>query len=389
MFKNPTWQDARQIAFESASAKKPVETPIAEAGEQTLAEDLKTAHPLPPFNTSMMDGYAVKGTGPWKIVGEVLAGNPTLELQSGQAIYIATGAPAPTAADFVVKQEDVEVQGNIVNLRDATQHILGHHIRVIGDEAAVGEVVLEKGRRISPVVIGLAAISGLDFVKVISNPTIDLIVSGDELLSEGLPNNGKIRDALSLQIPGWVNALDAINGSKFKISDNLQETIKAIKNCNSELILTTGGTARGNVDFMHEALAQTGFDIVIDEVAIRPGHPMLFARNSKNQFLVGLPGNPLAACVAFLTLAQPLIERLQGRELTKLQTGKLLKEAKITQNETRLMPAKVENGLVEPQQYWGSMMLRGLAASTHFALIKPGQGKVNDMVELLPLPWKA
>lgn len=388
MFKNPTWHEAREIAFELAAPKTPVETVIAEASKKTLAEDLKTAHPLPPFNTSMMDGYAVKGEGPWRIVGEVLAGNSTLEFQSGQAIYIATGAQVPAAADLVIKQEDVEVKEKIVHLFDVKQNILGHHIRVVGDEAAVGEVVLKKGRRINPAVIGLAAISGLDSIKVINNPTVDLIVSGNELLSEGLPNNGKIRDALSLQIPEWITALDAINGRNFKIGDNLIETVNAINECESELILTTGGTASGNLDFMHQALSETEFQIVIEEVNVRPGHPMLLAKNSKNQFLVGLPGNPLAACVAFLTLAQPLIEKLQGRDLTKLQTGKLLSNANIPKKEMRLIPVTVENNLVEPQQYWGSMMLRGLAASTHFALINPGQGKANEMVELLPLPWK-
>ena len=193
---------------------------------------------------------------------------------------------------------------------------------------------------------------------------------------------------MSLQIPGWVNSLDAINNQQFKIGDNLAETVAAINECKSDLILTTGGTARGNVDFMHEALAQCGFEILIDEVAIRPGHPMLLAKNSSSQFLVGLPGNPLAACVAFLTLAQPLIEKFQGRALTKLQTGTLISKANIPKKEMRLVPVIVENNLVEPQQYWGSMMLRGLAASTHFALIKSGQGIADEIVELLPLPWK-
>jgi molybdopterin molybdotransferase len=388
VFKNPSWLEARSIAYQVAETKAAIEVTLSEALRKTLAADLQTLHPLPPFNTAMMDGYAVKGKGPWEIVGEVLAGSESLEFKSGQAVYIATGAKVPEAAELVIKHEDVLINNNIVEPLDWNKNVIGQHIRTIGDEASTGDAVLVKGKRINPAVLGLAALSGLDQIKVINNPTVDSIVSGDELLNEGLPRNGKIRDVLSLQIPGWVNSLDAINNQQFKIGDNLEETVAAINECKSDLILTTGGTARGNVDFMHEALVQCGFEILIDEVAIRPGHPMLLAKNSNSQFLVGLPGNPLAACVAFLTLAQPLIEKLQGRELTKLQTGTLISKANIPKKEMRLVPVIVENNLVEPQQYWGSMMLRGLAASTHFALIKSGQGIADEIVELLPLPWK-
>ena len=115
---------------------------------------------------------------------------------------------------------------------------------------------------------------------------------------------------------------------------------------------------------------------------------MFLAKNKNGQFLAGLPGNPLAAAVGFLTLAQPVIEKMQGRELSKLTSGELVSSAHTSNKEMRLFPAKVCNNRVEPQQYWGSMMLRGLANSTHFAIIEADKGIVGEQVELLALPWK-
>lgn len=388
IFKEPSWHEARKIAYGQAATKQTNLSSLSDAEGKTLASDLKTKHSLPPFNTAMMDGYAVKGIGPWTIVGEVLAGRETKEISDNEAIYIATGAMVPASADAVIKHEVVEVKDKTLYLLDQNQLISGNHIRLVGDEGESGSVVFNKGFRINPSVIGLAAASGLDELAVIENPTVDFIVSGDELLSEGLPRNGKIRDALSVQIPGWIRSVDAIVGKSFSIKDDLAQTIAALNECKSDLILTTGGTAQGNVDFMHQALDQAGFYLIIDEVKVRPGHPMFLAKNSKNQFLVGLPGNPLAAFVSFLTLGLPLIEKMQGRSLQSLEQGILTDSAHTSKNEMRLFPVKVENGLVEPIKYWGSMMLRGLAASTHFAVIEAGKGNSGEKVELIRLPWK-
>lgn len=387
-FKEPSWHEARKIAYDAATTKQKISTDLPTANGKTLASDLKTKHPLPPFNTAMMDGYAVKGNGPWKIIGEVLAGSKNKEIAENEAIYIATGAMVPASADLVIKNEVVEIKDQILYLLSRDQLILGNHIRLIGDEGESGSVVFQKGFRINPAAIGLAAASGLDELEVIESPTVDFIVSGNELLSEGLPRDGKIRDALSMQIPGWISSVDADLGKSFSIKDNLTETIVAIKNCESDLILTTGGTAAGNVDFMHQALSQTGFNLIIDEVKVRPGHPMFLAKNSKNQFLVGLPGNPLAAFVSFLTLGLPIIEKMQGRYLQTLEKGTLTESAHTSKKEMRLFPVKASNGLVEPVKFWGSMMLRGLADSTHFAVIEAGKGESGEKVELIRLPWK-
>ncbi len=386
--KNPTWHQARQVAYDSAPHKSIEEINLEFAVGRTLAQDVKTLHPLPPFNTCMMDGYAVKGEGPWKIIGQVLAGQNKSEIGSGEALAVATGAPAPDSADFVLKHEDAEVTNDNLVFKNGFTPTARQHIRPIGDEGAENELIMLAGMRINPAALGLAASCGWDKLQVFQIPTVDFIVSGDELLTEGLPKGGKIRDSLSMQIPSWIQSIDAVVGKSHRIKDELAETISTINNCQGDLILTTGGTARGNVDFIHQAIETCGFELVIDEVAVRPGHPMFLAKNKKGQFLVGLPGNPLAAMVGFVTLAQPIIEKLLGRSLTQLTKAKLVASAHTSKNEMRLFPVSVKNNEVSPQAYWGSMMLRGLAASTHFAIIEANKGKVADEVELLPVPWK-
>jgi molybdopterin molybdotransferase len=386
--KNPTWHQARQVAYDSAPYKSIEEINLEFAVGRTLAQHVKTLHPLPPFNTCMMDGYAVKGEGPWKIIGQVLAGQNKSEIGSGEALAVATGAPAPDSADFVLKHEDAEVNNDNLVFKNGFTPTARQHIRPIGDEGAENELIMLAGMRINPAALGLAASCGWDKLQVFQIPTVDFIVSGDELLTEGLPKGGKIRDSLSMQIPSWIQSIDAVVGKSHRIKDELAETISTINNCQGDLILTTGGTARGNVDFIHQAIETCGFELVIDEVAVRPGHPMFLAKNKKGQFLVGLPGNPLAAMVGFVTLAQPIIEKLLGRSLTQLTKAKLVASAHTSKNEMRLFPVSVKNNEVSPQAYWGSMMLRGLAASTHFAIIEANKGKVADEVELLPVPWK-
>jgi molybdopterin molybdotransferase len=386
--KNPSWYQARQVAYDSAPHKLIEEIDLKFAVGRTLAQDIKTLHPLPPFNTCMMDGYAVRGDGPWKIVGQVLAGQNKTEIEAGEALAIATGAPAPDSADFVIKHEDVDIINDNVVLKKAIQLNPRQHIRPIGDEGAENELIISAGTRINPAALGLAASCGWDKLKVFQVPVVDFIVSGDELLAEGLPKDGKIRDSLSMQIPSWIQAVDAAVGKSNRVKDELAETVSTINKCQADLILTTGGTAAGNVDFIHQALKQCGFELMIDAVAVRPGHPMFLAKNTKGQFLVGLPGNPLAAMVGFVTLAQPIVEKLLGRSLTQLTKAKLVASAHTSKNEMRLFPVSVKNNQVSPQAYWGSMMLRGLAASTHFAIIEANKGKAGDEVALLPVPWK-
>jgi molybdopterin molybdotransferase len=171
------------------------------------------------------------------------------------------------------------------------------------------------------------------------------------------------------------------------VPDTLAATVEAIADSSAELLLTTGGTARGPVDHLHRALAEVGGRLIVDEVAVRPGHPMLLARLPGGRFLVGLPGNPMAAAAAFCTLAVPLLAGLAAQPLPIPGTGRLTAAVAAPKSEHRLVPATVSGESVEPLPHQGSAMLRGLAQATHFVVSPPGGAAAGETAALVRLPW--
>jgi len=383
----PEWYLARQKSFEVANQLDSVNLPLIECLNKTLASNLTSLHPLPPFDTSMMDGFAVAGNGPWQEIGKILAGGKDISISDGQCVAIATGAKVPENTFAVVRHEHAEVKNNLVKLKEGFNLKQNQDIRKTGEEAQTGIEVLKKSTAINPAVLGLAASCGHDELNVIKNPKIDVLVLGDELLDEGLPKDGKIRDSLSMQIPGWILNSNAEVGKIQRVSDNLEETKKAIFESNADIILTTGGTAKGPVDHIHPAINELNGELVIDEVKVRPGHPMLLAKLKTNQFLVGLPGNPLAACVAFVSLALPVIRKMQGRNLEKLEQVVVNKDVPAPDHEHRLFPVFIENNEATPVEHWGSAMLRGVAQSNAFVIVPPKGALKGTKLDYLKTPW--
>ena len=383
----PEWYLARTSAYEFGKTLQKTKVKLTDSLNKTLATNLKTLHPLPPFDSAMMDGYAICGNSPWEIVGTILAGGTEIEIKDGEAVVIATGAKIPQKTFAVLRQEHANLIENKLTVKVGHSISLGKDIRKKGEEADVGIEVLRSGIEINPAVIGLAASCGYDELEVFENPVIDVFVSGDELLDQGLPINGKIRDSLSMQIPGWIYNSDAIIDKVSRITDDFKETFKEISNSKADIILTTGGTAKGSVDHIHEVIKTLKGTILINEVKVRPGHPMLLATIGENRFLVGLPGNPLAAIVAFISLALPVIRKMQGRDLENLEKIKINKDFLAPENEHRLFPVKIENNEATPVQHWGSAMLRGVAQSNAFVIVPPNGAKAGAILDYLRTPW--
>ncbi|MFZ9876097.1 MAG: molybdopterin molybdotransferase MoeA [Candidatus Nanopelagicales bacterium] len=383
----PEWYLARQKSFEIPNQLESVRLSLVNCLNKTLAKNLTSLHPLPPFNTSMMDGYAVAGNGPWKEIGKILAGGKDISIKDGECVAIATGAKVPENTFAVLRHEHSEINSNLVRLKEGFNLKQNQDIRNIGEEAQTGIEVLNKSTAINPAVLGLAASCGHDELEVVRNPIIDVLILGDELLDQGLPKDGKIRDSLSMQIPGWILNSDAEIGQIKKVPDDLEITKKAIAESKADIILTTGGTAKGPVDHIHPAINELNGELVIDEVKVRPGHPMLLAKLNKNQFLVGLPGNPLAACVAFVSLAIPVIRKMQGRNLEKLEQVVINQDVPAPDNEHRLFPVFIENNQATPVEHWGSAMLRGVAQSNAFVIVPPKGASKGTKLDYLKTPW--
>lgn len=397
------WAAAREILHNAGRAAAPqvLEVPLAEADGLTLAEPLVTLTDLPPFPTSSVDGWAVRGPGPWLVTGRVLAGEaPDPLAADGTCVEIATGAMVPEGTTTIVRIEDATVTGDPVGDGTVTGGTVSgvprapKEWRDPGEEAARGEELLPAGTPVDPGVIGLAAACGYDAIRVRPAPAAAVVVFGDELLTAGRPAGGRIRDALGPSLPAWLRRLGARPLPGYApcgpVADTLDAHVTAIRgafDAGAELVCTTGGTMRGPVDHLHPALAELGAEYLVDTVAVRPGFPMLAARLPGDRYLVGLPGNPQSAVVALVSLVAPLLAGLTGRPLPPL--GRITPAAEIRGRGPATHLALVDPAGT-PVRHTGSAMLRGLAGAVGFAAVPPGTtAPPGAETPLVPLPLLA
>jgi molybdopterin molybdotransferase len=391
------WEAARAASYAAgrAVAPDPVEVPLTAADGHTLAAPLTTLTALPAFPMSSVDGYAARGAGPWQVVGQLLAGAVPDPLDQDTAVQIATGAWVPPGTEHIVRVEDagIDEQGRVSGKGRAVPDW-----RDIGDEAAAGEELLPAGTPVTPAVIGLAAACGYNSLAVRPPVRTAVVVFGDELLTVGPPGQGRVRDSLGPQLPGWLRRLGADPVPGFDpngpIQDTLAAHVDALKHAldHADLICTTGGTMRGPVDHLHSALTELGAKLVVDTVAVRPGFPMLIAEFDGGKFVAGLPGNPQSAVVAVMSLVVPLLHGLAGRPAPSLAHHVELGGPIAGRGDfTHLALVRLDpDGIAHPLSHAASAMLRGLARADGFAVVVPGtSGEPGTRVPFLPLPLTA
>jgi len=378
------WPEARSTAHGVPSL--PVVTlPLADALGSTLAERLWARVGLPAFDTAAMDGYAVRGPGPWRVVGRVLAGDPAPPpLPDGAAREVATGAAVPAGCEGVLPTEAAVRAGDEV----AGEPPVGRHIRRTGEECAPLTALLEAGTAVTPLVLGLAAAVGWDALVVRPRPRVRLLVTGDELEVAGLPGAGRVRDALGPLLPGLLAALDADLLGAARIGDDRGDLVAVLAAADdADVLVTTGASARGPADHLRPALLAVGAELLVDGVGVRPGHPALLARLPVGTWVVGVPGNPLAAVAGVLTLLAPLLAGLGGRALPGLDAARAGDALVAHEADTTLVPVRRRDGVALATGHHGAAMLRGVALADGFAVVPPGPGvDAGASVRVLPLP---
>lgn len=378
-----SWHRARELARGSATTLPPAELPLGRAVERVLAHPVSARVDLPGFDTSSMDGWAVSGDGPWPVVGEVLAGGEPPTVSIGDAVVIATGAAVPAACDEVIRRESGVVRDGVLH---ADRVAAGHDIRPRGEECRVGDELAAAGALVTPAVAGLLSAAGVDDVLVAAEPRVNLLLLGDELLDEGIPPVGRVRDSLGPQLPGWVARLGGCVTSVTRVPDTVDALVAALEAARDcDVVMTTGGTAAGPVDCLHRALAEVGADLLVDSVAVRPGHPMMLA-DWNGLPVLGLPGNPQSAVVALMSLGQPLLDQMRGVAERPPDTVFLTEQLAAPAAENRLVLGNVEGEQFTATSHLGSAMLRGLAAAAGFAVLPPGGAAAGARVAWLPLP---
>ncbi len=395
----PSWDRARAVAARAGRTGPPatIRLPLDRALGHVLAETLGALTDLPSFDTSAMDGWAVAGPGPWayEAGAGILAGRgPAAALPDGTAVRIATGARVPPDTTAVIRSEHAHVDEAKGLLHARRPVATGQDIRPRGQECRSGEQLVPAGTVVTPAVLGLAAAAGYDALPAVPRPRVDILVLGDELLAAGLPHDGLIRDALGPMLGPWLRALGAEVSGPRRLGDDAGALRDALTASDADVIVTTGGTAAGPVDHVHPVLDALGAELLVDGVAVRPGHPMLLARLSPDgPCLVGLPGNPLAAVSGLLTLVEPLLAGIAGRPAQDAYRALVHADVPGHPHDTRLVPVVHRAGRagardhVAPLRYNGPAMLRGIAAADGLAVVPPGGVRSGTEVEILDLPW--
>jgi molybdopterin molybdotransferase len=313
------FDEALQRILSAAPSLESERIALSLAVGRVLAEDLRAHSPLPGFDYSAMDGYAVardsfSGDGPWQLPvrGESRAGALVSPLERGATCRIFTGAPVPALADAVVMQEDVTRDGDMA--RFAARPSAGAHIRRRGEDLPEGAVALSRGTRLTPFQVGLAAAVDRNELLVAQRPRVTILCTGEELRSPGTPATpGSIPDSNGPSLA----ALAACTGSLPLIAPRTGDTLDATESAiraalrGSDLLLTVGGVSVGEHDLVRAALARVGVELEFWKVRIRPGKPLAFGRWG-NTLVLGLPGNPVSAQLTFALFGMPLLRAMQG-----------------------------------------------------------------------------
>lgn len=293
--------------------------PLYAAIGRILAEDIVAEHAIPPTDNSAVDGYAVyfddldpDGDTRLPITGRAAAGElPAEDFARGGVLRIFTGAPMPAGPDTVFMQEDCRLDGGDVILPKGIKR--GANRRKAGEDLTAGQVALRAGQRLRPQDLGQAAATGRRAIEVSAPLKVALFSTGDELLEPGeLLQPGKIFDSNRYTLQGLLHNLGCDISDLGILPDRKQVIQLSLAQAAVEhdLILTSGGVSVGEEDHVKAAVEALG-SLHAWRLAIKPGRPIALGQISRVPF-IGLPGNPVAVMVTFLTVVRPAILRLMG-----------------------------------------------------------------------------
>nr|WP_272956608.1 molybdopterin molybdotransferase MoeA [Kribbella solani] len=396
-----SWDAARELAHAAGRPGVAVSLDLSETIGCVLAVPLISPVAVPPVDRSAMDGYAVCGPGPWQVTHHVAAGaTDPGELTEGQATTIVTGATVPTGTTAVIPSEQALHTGNHLTRTSPPSERMGEeggpargtggvtagaapprapvrdHIRRVGEECWAGDELLSAGVVVGPAVVGLAATVGLDRLTVIPKPTVAALITGDELVHQGPSGPGQVRDAIGPMLPALITQAGAhLPAGINHLGDSLDELTRGLRESQADLTLVSGSSAAGPADHLRQALTALGAELVVDGVACRPGHPQALAQLPDGRLILGLPGNPFAALVAFLTLGVAAIARMRGLPLAELPQIAIPGGVHCHPTSTRLVPVRLTPDGAVPIGHDGSAMLRGPATADALAVVTPGPTK--------------
>lgn len=343
---------------------EPETVPVDGAAGRSLAGDLIARRTQPSCDLSAMDGFAIAGPGPWRVVGESRAGRAFAGgLAEGEAIRISTGAVCPEGTESIVLVEDAAVEGEQLS---APLPEPGRHIRRRGFDFADGDRLLGKGTHLGPAQIALARAGGHGTLQVARRPRLAVLECGDELFADPetcppdrLPSsNGAMVAAMAAGTGALVQRIGPLPDDRAALARALADAADA------DVLVTTAGASVGEHDHVRGALEDVGAELAYWRVAIRPGKPVIVAKRGA-QIVLGLPGNPVSAYVTAFLFLLPLLRALQDAARTFPAAISLPLASPLPAGGPRreFMRARFEGGEAHPLAERDSSALRTLAAA--------------------------
>ncbi len=398
--------DYREGILASLEPLDPITLPLADSHGCVLAEDVVAQWPLPSFDNSSMDGYAVIASDvssaaeaspvTLTVIDDVPAGSRAdVALRPGCAVRIMTGAPIPSGTDCIVPVEVTDAGTDSVEIRERVAP--GSYIRRAGEDVIIGDVVVRAGTLLSSRQLAVIAAVGKGHVVVYPRPRVAVLSTGSELVEPGTPlSKGMISDSNSFLLVSAANEAGAQAYRVPPVPDDAEAFSAAISDQlhRADLILTSGGVSMGAYDTVKEVFSSYG-TVEFTKVAMHPGmpqgHGVVGESDDERIPVITLPGNPVSSYISFQNFVRPAINKLRGLGSTDRPrlAAEVTKPLDSPQSKRQFARGRfLDDGRVEPVGGGqGSHVIGGLAQADCLIVIPEGVAHVNagDTVDVVDL----
>ncbi|MBD0348550.1 MAG: molybdopterin molybdotransferase MoeA [Thermoleophilia bacterium] len=360
------------------------DVPLEHAHGRVLAEPARALVDLPPFDSSAMDGYALRAAdtpGSLPVVARIAAGRPApRRLEPGEAMAIATGGALPQGADAVVPIEEAsEADG----LLDAPQARAGSHVRPCGGDVRHGDVVVDAGTRLGAAQLGALAAAGIATARAALPPRVAILATGTELRPPGerlAP--GEIYEANGVMLAAQVASAGGLADRLAPVADdNAAHRDALARGLDYDVLVSSGGVSVGPHDLVRRVGSDLGVAEIFWGVAVKPGKPLWFGVRGRT-LVFGLPGNPVSSLVCFELFVRPALLALQGAAdaSPRYEPAELARAVRRNAARDELVRARstVRDGrtTVEPLSGQESHMIARAAGADVLAFVPRGDGEL-------------
>ncbi|WP_243225981.1 gephyrin-like molybdotransferase Glp [Microbacterium sp. CIAB417] len=399
-----TVADHRSRILAAAAALPPRAHALDEASGLVLAADVAARWPVPLFDNSAMDGYAVRAADAHegavlRVVADIPAGSgEDPAFGHGEAVRIMTGAPVPADADAVVPVEHTDLgvfTGAVAPERITVTRApsAGAHIRRRGEDVSAGAVVVRAGTVLGPWQLATIASAGHDRVLAHPAPRAAVVSTGSELVAPGAePRRGQIPESNSRLLAAALRGTGAEIVRVATVADDESALRAVLASLDADLIVLSGGASVGAFDVVKAVLDEAGpgrGPVRFDAVAMQPGKPQGFGSASDGTLLFCLPGNPVSVAVSFEMFVRPAVRALAGRaDIDRPRVSAPAGRAwTCPPGRAQVLPVVFSDGAVVPASGGGSgsHLVASLAQATDLAIVpaETSRVEVGDLVDVM------